>query len=195
MRAGEVELLEGEGVLLDSGPVVLTNQRLVARETALKGNPPASAFLRDIASFRRVQGGDESKLPRGMKLLAVGVAFLLLTFIIPLISGNEDTPPPLATPAQGTETPGSDAQDPAAQDDGRPLSIANIATSISFLIGALALIFGFYYIAANYIRVRPHTVVVFQVPGGEDIPVKFPGWDNPDVETLTRRFVRAKRGM
>ncbi len=188
MRTGEVELMAGENVLLDSGLVVLTNQRLVARETALKGNPPASAFLRDIASFRRIQGGDESKMQRGVKLLALGVAFLLLTLIIPLISGSDDTPPPPPTQTQ-------DAGATQDEDGGRPLSVANIATSISFLIGALALIFGFYYVAANFMRVRPHTVVVFQVPGGEDIPVKFPGWDNPDVETLTRRFVRAKRGM
>jgi hypothetical protein len=64
-----------------------------------------------------------------------------------------------------------------------------------FLIGTLSLILGVYFSLSSLTRVRPHTTVLFQVPGGDDLPVYFPGKDNADAEKFGRQFARTKRGI
>ena len=66
---------------------------------------------------------------------------------------------------------------------------------IMFLVGAGGVLIGLYLIIGSAMRIKPFTVVVFTVVGARDIPVHFPGEDNPDADEMTRKFVRAKRGI
>ena len=72
---------------------------------------------------------------------------------------------------------------------------SELIEAILFVIGALALLIGIYFVSSSFIRVRPHTLVMFQTILTEDVVVSFPGWDNTDAEELTRVFVRAKRAL
>jgi hypothetical protein len=71
----------------------------------------------------------------------------------------------------------------------------SLAENVVFLIGTLSLILGVYFSLSSLTRVRPHTTVLFQVPGGDDLPVYFPGKDNADAEKFGRQFARTKRGI
>ncbi len=72
---------------------------------------------------------------------------------------------------------------------------SEIVEAILFVVGAIAFLVGLYFVSSSVIRVKPHTVVMFQTILSEDVIVSFPGWDNPDAEKLTRVFVRAKRTL
>ena len=67
--------------------------------------------------------------------------------------------------------------------------------SVMFLFGALGIIVGLHFISTTLLRLKPHTTVLFDVPGSKEIPVSFPGRDNPNADDLTRGFTRAKRGF
>ena len=72
---------------------------------------------------------------------------------------------------------------------------AELIEAILFIIGALPLLLGIYFVLSSALRVKPHTLVLFQTMISDDVVVSFPGWDNPDAEELTRAFVRAKRAF
>lgn len=74
-------------------------------------------------------------------------------------------------------------------------SVPTIIDILMFLAGMTALIAGMYLTLHSVLRVRPHTTILFLVPGGVDVPVVFEGKDNPQAEDLTRTFARAKRGI
>ena len=67
--------------------------------------------------------------------------------------------------------------------------------SVMFLIGALGIIVGLHLVSTTLLRLKPHTTVLFDVPGSKEVPVSFPGRDNPKADDLTRGFTRAKRGF
>lgn len=67
--------------------------------------------------------------------------------------------------------------------------------NVLFLFGALALIIGLYLTLTSILRVKPHTTILFLVPGSEDMPVYFPGKENPKADQFTRSFIRTKRGL
>lgn len=165
MTALQFELLEGERVILEKGPAVLTNKRLLANWHSVdgKGQQPADqAFLKDIASFKKLSGGQESRVKPGLRWLGLGVAIIVAEVILTTFD---------IIPA-GT-----------------------LVESILFLAGALALVVGLYMLQSSLFRTRPHTTVFFSVPGSPDIAVTFPGRNNPDADELTRQFLRAKRGL
>ncbi len=165
MTALQFELLEGERVILEKGPAVLTNKRLLANWHSVDGQgqqPADQAFLKDIASFKKLSGGQESRVKPGLRWLGLGVAIIVAEVILTTFD---------IIPA-GT-----------------------LVESILFLVGALALVVGLYMLQSSLFRTRPHTTVFFSVPGSPDIAVTFPGRNNPDADELTRQFLRAKRGL
>ena len=76
MDQTKIRLHSGEKVLFDKGPAVLTNQRLVAE--ALGADGPVETHLGDLASFRQVNGGQESRLKQGSQAIGSGVALLII---------------------------------------------------------------------------------------------------------------------
>ncbi len=155
MDQTKIRLHSGEEVLFDKGPAILTNQRLVAE--ALGADEAVETPLGDLASFRQVNGGQESRATQGFQAIGGGVALLVI----------------------GTFARGA----------------SEFIEAILFIVGALALLFGLYFVLSSVLRVKPHTLVQFQTILSEDVIVSFAGWDNPDAEELTRAFVRAKRGL
>lgn len=155
MDQTEIRLHSGEEVLFDKGPAVLTNLRLVAN--ALGADGPVETPLGDLASFRQVNGGQESRVREGSQAIGAGVVLLVI-----------------GTLARGA---------------------SELVEALLFVVGALALLIGTYFVLSSALRVKPHTVVLFQTILSEDVVVSFPGWDNSDAEELTRVFVRAKRAL
>ncbi len=155
MDQTKIRLHRDEKVLFDKGPAILTDQRLVA--DALGAEGPVETPLGDLASFRQVNGGQESRARQGSQAIGVGVALLVI-----------------GTLARGA---------------------SELVEAILFVIGALALLLGTYFVLSSALRVKPHTVVLFQTIASGNVVVSFPGWDNPDAEELTRVFVRAKRAL
>ncbi len=155
MDQTKIRLHSGEEVLFDKGPATLTTQRLVADVLGAEG--PIETPLRDLASFRQVNGGQESRARQGSQAIGAGVALLVIGSL-----------------ARGA---------------------SELIEAILFVIGALAFLIGIYFVSSSVIRVKPHTVVLFQTILSEDVIVSFPGWDNPDAEELTRLFLRAKRAL
>jgi hypothetical protein len=37
--------------------------------------------------------------------------------------------------------------------------------------------------------------MIFPMADGEEVVVRFPDWDNPEADELTRQFARAKRAI
>ena len=81
--------------------------------------------------------------------------------------------------------------------------IQTLAPDLPFLLGitlflatAAGIIVGLYLlINRGLLRVKPSTSVLFTVVGSRDVPVYFPGRDNPDADELTKLYVRAKRDL
>lgn len=72
---------------------------------------------------------------------------------------------------------------------------SQLAETILFLLAAAGILIGFYLVIGSVMRIRPFTVVVFTVVGARDIPVHFPGKDNPEADRMTNLFTRTKRGI
>ena len=155
MDQTKIRLHSGEKVLFDKGPAVLTDQRLVTETVG--ADRPVETPLEDLASFRQVNGGLESRAREGSQAIGVGLVLLVI-----------------GTLARGA---------------------SELIEAILFVIGALAFLLGIYFVSSSAIRVKPHTLLLFQTILSEDVVVTFPGWDNPDAEELTRVFVRAKRAL
>jgi len=74
----QFELLEDEEVLLEKGPAVLTNQRLLANWRRSKGQVVwDETRLKEIGEVRRVDGGVESRIQRGLTAGAIGIVLIL----------------------------------------------------------------------------------------------------------------------
>ena len=158
MNERRIDLSEDEEILFESGPAVLTNRRLVGNlGGAAPGDSWGEVLLKDVASFKKMSGGQESRLKLGLQSTGIGAVLVLLEILI------QDLP--------------------------------TILENILFLAGALAVLVGAYLSMSSLFRVKPHTSVLFVIPGEKDAAVAFPGRDNPEADELTRRFVRAKRGL
>lgn len=72
---------------------------------------------------------------------------------------------------------------------------SQLVETILFLLAAAGVLIGFYLVIGSVMRIRPFTVVVFTVVGARDIPVHFPGKDNPEADRMTNLFTRTKRGI
>ena len=163
MCALQVNLRRDEEMLSRTEWAVLTNQRLVASLNRKNRNEITDDVpLSDIATFKKTNGGQQSRMRPGLISLGIGAAISILQAI-----------PPLSTLARANEW----------------------LELIMFLAGAAGVLIGLYLIIGSAMRIKPFTVVVFTVVGARDIPVHFPGADNPDADDMTRKFVRAKRGI
>ena len=151
-------MLEDEEVVFEGGPAVLTNQRILASWTDARGREASvEAFLKDLVSFRKMNGGQHSRLMPGLRAMGAGIVVTAADLLFP-------NPP-------------------------------RWLDSLLFLVGSLAVIAGLYLVISTIFSVKPHTTVLFQTRDLKDIAVPFPGWDNPEAEELTRKFVRTKRGL
>lgn len=160
MCALQVNLRKDEEILSEAEWAVLTNQRLVAAlNRKNRSEITDEADLSDIVSFKKSNGGQESRTQPGLMFLAAGAAITVLQILFVDM-----------LPSQLVET-------------------------ILFLLGAAGVLIGFYLIIGSVMRIRPFTVIVFTVVGARDIPVHFPGQDNPEADRMMNIFTRAKRGI
>lgn len=65
--------------------------------------------------------------------------------------------------------------------------------ALAFLGGMVGIIFGIHFVVQSFIRLRPHTTVLFEV-GAKLIPVSYPGRENREADELIRNYVKAKKG-
>ena len=75
----KVDLLQGEEVLLDTGPAVLTSQRILANWKGPNGGRPSDeALLQEIVKYQKVNGGQESRMKLGLQLGGGGIVLVLV---------------------------------------------------------------------------------------------------------------------
>ena len=72
---------------------------------------------------------------------------------------------------------------------------SELLEGILFVVGALVLLLGVYYLLTTAVRIKPRTTVLFETSALKDLALSFPDWDNPDAKELTRIFARAKRAL
>ena len=160
MCALEVNLRRDEEILSEAEWAVLTNQRLVAALNRKdRTEITDEAELSDVVSFKKSNGGQESRLKTGLQFLGAGAAITVLQIVF-----NSQLP-------------------------------SELVEIILFLLGAAGVLIGFYLIIGSLMRIKPFTVVVFTVVGSRDIPVHFPGQDNPEADRMMNLFTRTKRGV
>lgn len=213
MCALEVNLRRDEEILSEAEWAVLTNQRLVAALNRKdRTEITDEAELSDIVSFKKSNGGQESRMRQGIQLFVAGVAIFILQFaLVSVIDFNEvrvilDVKQKLAADEGDPNrlTMSQVYEDPFLRERAesalfqrsiwnlRGLSFLEIGL---FLVGSAALLFGLYLIIGSAMRIKPFTVVVFTVVGAREIPVHFPGNDHPEADRMTNLFVRTKRGV
>lgn len=89
MNSLKLELLEGEEIILESGPAVLTDRRLLANWKGTNGGRARDkANLEDISTFRKINGGKESRLKQGLMLGATGLILIALEAILPDLNSD-----------------------------------------------------------------------------------------------------------
>ena len=160
MCALQLDLQQDEEILSEAEWAVLTNQRLVAALNRKdRTEITDDVELSDIVSFKKSNGGQESRLRPGLQFLGAGAVITVLQIVFADL-----------LPSQLVET-------------------------ILFLLGAAGMLIGFYLVIGSVMRIRPFTVIVFTIVGARDIPVHFPGQDNPDADRMMNMFTRAKRGI
>ncbi len=71
--------------------------------------------------------------------------------------------------------------------------LPDLLETVAFLAGMVGIIFGIHFVVQSFIRLRPHTTVLFEV-GAKLVPVSYPGRENPEADELIRNFVKAKKG-
>ena len=205
MNAQRVELLPGEKILFESDFAVLTDQRLVANWNSRRRQAADEAALRDIAGFRRMEGGQPSRLKTAFQFLVPGIAILIVAEIFgdtgtgsdeetinirvslaimrSLVGIIDRLVPGILT---SLNTGFSSVPEP---ESGTGLGLQFIL----FTIGSIVALIGLYILVSDFFRNKPHTTVIFQVRDAKEILVAFPGQEHPDADRLVRRFVRAKR--
>lgn len=160
MCALQLDLQQDEEILSEAEWAVLTNQRLVAALNRKdRTEITDDVELSDIVSFKKSNGGQESRLRPGLQFLGAGAAITVLQIVFADL-----------LPSQLVET-------------------------ILFLLGAAGILIGFYLVIGSVMRIKPFTVIVFTIVGARDIPVHFPGQDNPEADRMMNLFTRAKRGI
>jgi hypothetical protein len=159
-----LDLAEGEEVLFELDHVVLTNLRLMADWS--NGRAKSIVAVKDIDGVRRLDGGQESRLGSGIKILGVGAVLMALQllverFVVTAIAN----------------------------------SALNILNVIFFVIAAVGLGVGLHVIVTSLVRVKPHTSLLFVRFKNKDILVSFPGLQNEDAEKLRAAFNRQQRAI
>ena len=155
MERTRIRLQRDEEVLFEKGPAILTNRRLVAE--AMGMDETVDMPLSNLASFKLMNTGQQSRLTRGIQATTAGVVTLIVSMLA------RDAPP--------------------------------LLEGLLFVVGALALLLGVYYLLTTAVRLKPRTTVLFETSELTEVALSFPGWDNPDANELTRAFARTKRAL
>ena len=75
--ARDVQLIEGEEIVFESDPAILTNRRLIARPGRMGGpGEAAEAPLVEISRFQKVVGGHDGRVTLGSQFAAAGLALI-----------------------------------------------------------------------------------------------------------------------
>ena len=160
MSALDVNLRQDEEILSEAQWAVLTNQRLVAALNRKdRSEITDEAELSDVVSFKKSNGGQESRMRPGLQFLGAGAVITVFQIVFNSLLPSE---------------------------------YVEIAL---FLLGAAGILIGLYLVIGSLMRIKPFTVVVFTVVGARDIPVHFPGQDNPEADRMANLFTRTKRGI
>ena len=163
MCALEVNLRQDEEILSEAQWAVLTNQRLVAALNRKdRTEITDEAELSDVVSFKKSNGGQESRMRPGLQFLGAGAVITVLQIAFNGFITSQ---------------------------------FHEFVEVILFLLGAAGILIGSYLIIGSLMRIKPFTVVVFTVVGARDIPVHFPGQDNPEADRMANLFTRTKRGI
>jgi hypothetical protein len=160
----QIDLSEGEEVLFERDNVVLTNLRLMAEWS--DGEAGAVVLVKEIDGVRNLNGGHDSKLGSGIKVLTVGAALMAFQLLVErfVITSSAN-------------------------------SGLNIVNVVLFVIAAVGLGIGAHLIVTSLIRVKPHTSLFFIRFKNKDVRVSFPGRNNEDAELLRAAFNRQKRAI
>ena len=79
MNADKVELLKNEKILFVRENVVLTSQRVLANWHKKGGESPANvAFIKDVATVRKLTGGKDRSIKSGLQLLVAGAVLVAM---------------------------------------------------------------------------------------------------------------------
>ena len=159
-----IDLLEDEEVLFECGHVVLTNLRLMADWSGDRARSVVP--VKEVDGVRSLDGGQESRLGSGIKVLGVGAVLIALQILLDefVITSSTNT----------------------------GLNIFNI---LLFAIAAVGLGVGVHLIVTSLVRVKPHTSLLFVRFKHKDIRVSFPGRQNEDADRLLAAFNRQKRAL
>ena len=82
MNNRKIDLSNGEEVVFESGPAILTNQRLLANWKGGDSRPLDEALLKDLESFEKFNGGQESGMTAASLFGAAGLALVSILFVI-----------------------------------------------------------------------------------------------------------------
>lgn len=74
-------------------------------------------------------------------------------------------------------------------------SIPRLVDGLLFLVSAVLVGVGGYMLVTSFVRVMPHTTVLFIIFGRKEIAVTFPGKCNEEADKLANAFARAKRAL
>ena len=76
--------------------------------------------------------------------------------------------------------------------------ISNVSDRVDLILlvtAFMALLVGGYFLIGSFLGAKPNPLMIFPMADGEEIVVRFPDWDNPEADELTRQFARAKRAI
>jgi hypothetical protein len=160
----QIDLSEGEEVLFERDNVVLTNLRLMTEWS--DGEAGSEVLVKEIDGVRNLNGGQESKLGSGIKVLTVGAALMAFQLLVErfVITSSAN-------------------------------SGLNIVNVVLFVVAAVGLGVGTHLIVTSLVRVKPHTSLFFVRFKSKDVRVSFPGRNNEDAERLLAAFNRQKRAI
>ena len=82
MTSNNLNLLNGERILFEDGPVVLTNQRLLPNPTHEHISTIIHPiYLTEVSSFRKITKGENSKLKLGVSMGLLGAMLIATEFL------------------------------------------------------------------------------------------------------------------
>ena len=81
-----MELHGDESIIFERGPAVLTGQRLLVNQRDSGADrSPDQAWLKDIVSYRKVEGGQDGRLKLGLACTGVGAALIAILMAAPAL--------------------------------------------------------------------------------------------------------------
>ena len=85
MSKHKIDLSDGEEVVFESSPAILTTRRLLANWKGDDGSASDEALLKNLESFQKFNGGRESQMATARQCIGVGLALISIEFVFPNI--------------------------------------------------------------------------------------------------------------